>query len=169
MNDALKPGTSETNGTMPSPNILVEHHRELDGRIERLLARVRDADTAELRDEWSVFERALLRHLEQEEAEVLPGFARDDAGGAREILSDHNVIRGWLLELGMNLDLHLLRAEEIERFVTQLRAHAKREETTLYAWARRHITPHRWQAIKRSLRAATRGPRSGAWSSARLM
>ena len=140
-----------------SPNILAEHHRELDARIERLLARVRDGDPTELRPEWSAFERALLRHLEQEEAEILPGFARDNAAEARAILTDHAGIRGALLDMGVNLDLHLLRAEEVDRFVAQLRAHAKREETELYAWAQTNLGPHGWQAIKRSLREVARG------------
>jgi hemerythrin-like domain-containing protein len=135
-----------------SLNVLAEDHRELDARIGRLLGRVRDGDPAALRPEWTEFERALSRHLEQEEAEILPGFARDDATGARAILTEHAGIRAALLEMGINLDLHLLRAEEVERFVDQLRAHAKREETALYAWAQRHIGPRGWEAIKRSLR-----------------
>lgn len=149
--------TNESAALVASPNILTEHHRELDACIDRLLARVREDDPTELRPEWSTFERALLRHLEQEEVEILPGFARDNAAQAREILTDHAGIRSALLDMGVNLDLHLLRAEEVERFVAQLRAHAKREETALYAWAGTHIGPHGWQAIKRSLREAARG------------
>jgi hemerythrin-like domain-containing protein len=137
-----------------SPNILAEHHRELDASIERLLARVRDGDPTELRSEWRAGERALLRHLEQEEVEILPGFARDRAIEARAILADHAGIRGALLDLGVNLDLHLLRVEEVERFVAQLRAHAKREEAALYTWAQTRIGPHGWQAIKRNLASA---------------
>jgi len=148
----------------PPPNVLAEHHRELDACIERLIARVGDGDPTELRPEWSTFERALLRHLEQEEAEILPGFARDDPAGARAILAEHADIRGALLDMGVNLDLHLLRAEQVERFVGQLRAHAKREEAALYAWAERHIDPRGWQAIKRSLRDAAHGTRPGPGS-----
>ena len=36
----------------------------------------------------------------------------------------------------MSLDLHLLRAEAVEAFVEQLKAHARRENDMLYAWAR---------------------------------
>jgi hemerythrin-like domain-containing protein len=154
---------------MTSPNILAEHHRELEGCMERLLARVRDGDPAALRAEWSAFERALSRHLEQEEAEILPGFARDDAAGARQILADHGEIRGALLGMCINLDLHLLRAEQVEDFVAQLKAHAKREEAALYAWAQRHVSLRDWQAIKRSLRTATRGTRGRSWLAGRVM
>ena len=150
-------------------NVLAEHHRELDAGIERLLARVRDGDPTELRPEWSAFERALSRHLEQEETEILPGFARDDAAGARAILAEHADIRSALLDIGVNLDLHLLRAEQVESFVALLRAHAKREETALYAWAQRHVGPRGWEAIKRSLRKAARSTRAAARLSGRMM
>jgi hypothetical protein len=93
---------NESAPLVASPNILAEHHRELDACIERLLARVRDGDPTELRPEWSAFERALLRHLEQEEVEILPGFARDNAAQAREILAEHAVIRAALLDMGVN-------------------------------------------------------------------
>lgn len=169
MDGVATPRPSETDTTAPSPNVLAEHHRELDDCIEHLLSRMRDGDPTDVRAEWSTFERALLRHLEQEEAQILPGFARDDAAGAREILADHAGIRGALLEMGVNLDLHLLRAEQVESFVAQLRAHAKREETALYAWAQRHLTRRGWQAIKRSLHKATRGGRGRSWVSGPIM
>lgn len=152
-----------------SPDILTEHHRALDECVERLLARVRDGDLNDVRAEWTSFERALSRHLEQEEAEILPGFARDDAAAAREILAEHAQIRSALLELGVHLDLHLLRAEQVETFAAQLRAHAKREEAALYAWAQRHVSRRGWQAINRSLREATRGSRGRSWLAGRMM
>jgi hemerythrin-like domain-containing protein len=149
--------------------VLGEHHRELDQQLERLLSRAHDGDPADLRSEWSAFERGLLRHLEQEEAEILPGFARDDAAGAREILSDHARIRSALLELGLSLDLHLLRAEAVEEFVEQLRAHARREEAALYAWAARHVTPRGWKSIERNLRDVAPTRRGSPQLAGRIM
>jgi len=137
--------------TTSAASLLADHHRELDECIDRLLARVQNDDPTELRGDWTTFERALLRHLEQEEAELLPGFARHHAGEARAILAEHADIRSALLDMGVNLDLHLLRAEQVESFVTQLRAHADREEKALYAWAQTHVEPRRWQAIRQSL------------------
>jgi len=162
--------TSTETATATSPaGVLADHHRELDQHLETLVSRARDGDLGDLRSEWSAFERGLLRHLEQEEAEILPGFARDDAAGAREILSDHARIRSALLELGLSLDLHLLRAEAVQQFVDQLRAHARREEAALYAWAARHVTPQGWKSIERSLRDVEPTRRGNAWLAGRVM
>jgi hemerythrin-like domain-containing protein len=162
--------TNTEKATTTSPaGVLAEHHGELDHQLETLVSRARDGDQADLRSEWSAFERGLLRHLEQEEAEILPGFARDDAVGAREILSDHARIRRALLELGLSRDLHLLRAAAVEQFAEQLRAHARREEAVLYAWASRHVTPGGWKSIERNLRDVARPRRGNAWLAGRVM
>jgi len=131
--------------------LLAQHHRDLDARFERLVAGAREGDPVELRNEWSAFERELLRHLELEEAEILPAFARHHAAEARAILVAHAEIRSALLEMGLNLDLHVLRADRVEAFVQQLEAHARREEAAFYAWAERHLPATDWHAIKRGL------------------
>jgi hemerythrin-like domain-containing protein len=134
-----------------SADLLAEHHRGLDQQLDRLVMRAQMGDPSLLRDEWIAFERELSRHLEQEETELLPGFASHDATEARAILAEHAEIRAALLEIGLSLDLHLLRTEAVKDFVRRLRAHAQREEATLYDWARRHLHDDRWQHIKRSL------------------
>jgi hemerythrin-like domain-containing protein len=136
-------------------DMLAAHHRELDRRLDALITRAQGGDPTRLRAEWGAIERELLRHLELEEAEILPGFAGVDAAGARAILDEHAAIRGELLEMGLNLDLHLLRAERVAAFVDQLRAHSRREEHALYARAQRHVTRGGWQAIARGLRDAS--------------
>jgi len=130
---------------------VAEHHRDLNHRLDELISRAQECDAAELRREWTAFERALLRHLELEEAELLPGFAQHDAAGARAILADHAEIRRDLLEMGLNLDLHLLRAEAVEGFVRRLKTHARHEEEGLYPWAERHVASGRWTSIERGL------------------
>jgi hemerythrin superfamily protein len=122
----------------PTADRLAEHHRQLDRQFEQLVTRAREADGSDLRGEWTNFERALSRHLEFEETEILPGFAQHDAAGAAAILADHAAIRQDLLEMGVNLDLHLLRTEAVEGFVRRLGDHARREEAALYPWAIRH-------------------------------
>ena len=117
--------------------LLPEHHRVLDERLDRIVIEAQVCDAVELRAAWSDFERELLRHLEYEEAEVLPGFARDNPAEARAILAEHANIRATAADLGLSLDLHLLRSEAVENFVHQLKAHARRENEMLYAWARR--------------------------------
>jgi len=131
--------------------LLADHHRDLDRQFEELVTRARAGDGGDLRCEWIAFERELLRHLDVEEAEILPGFAQHDPGGAQAILADHAAIRREVLEMGMSLDLHLVRAEAIEGFVRRLKEHARREEMTLYEWAGPHVEPARWRSIGRHL------------------
>ena len=137
---------------------VAEHHRDLNHRLDELISRAQECDAAELRREWTAFERELLRHMEIEEAEILPGFAQHDAPGARAILADHGEIRRDLLEMGLNLDLHLLRAEAVEGFVQRLKAHARREDEALYPWAEHHVATSRWRSIRRSLADAADVP-----------
>jgi len=150
-------------------DLLAEHHRALDEQLDRLVARAQLGDAADLRAAWTAFERELLRHLEQEEAEILPGFARYDAAEALAILAEHADIRRALLEMGVNLDLHCLRAEAVQDFAQRLKAHARREDGAFYAWARSHVARSTWQSIKRSLKAAARAGRRVARLGGRIM
>jgi hypothetical protein len=140
-------------------DLLAEHHRALDQQLDRLVVRAQGGDAAELRAAWTAFERELLRHFEQEEAEILPAFARHDAAEARAILAEHADIRGALLEMGLALDLHCLRAEAVETLARQLKAHAAREDRAFYAWAATHTAPDTWQSIERSLKNVRAGAR----------
>jgi hemerythrin-like domain-containing protein len=135
-------------------SLLSQHHRSLDERLDKLMRRAREEDPAALRAEWAVFERELSRHMEQEEAEILPIFAKHDPAEAHALLSEHCAIRNALLDLGLNLDLHCLRAEAVDDFVQRLRAHAKREDAALYPWAQSHLPVGRWQSITRGLKGA---------------
>jgi hypothetical protein len=129
--------------------LLPEHHRVLDEHLDKLVMSAQVLDAAELRAEWSDFERELLRHLEYEEAEILPGFAAQNPAEARAILAEHASVRATLTELGLSLDLHLLRSEAVENFVQQLKAHARRENEMLYAWARGRAAADDRQARRR--------------------
>ena len=162
--------TEESASKVERPvDLLAEHHHALDEQLDRLVMRAQAGDPQDLRAEWTAFERGLLRHLEQEEAEILPAFARHDPAEARAILAEHAEIRGALLEMGMNLDLHYLRAEAVQDFARRLKAHASREDAGCYAWAAGHVTPGTWRSIKRSLRDAARAGRRFARLGARIM
>ena len=151
----MRPANDSTETRTHGIRLLSQHHRDLDIRFERLVAQAREEDPMTLRAEWSAFERELLRHLELEEAEILPAFARHHAAEARAILAEHAEIRSALLEMGLSLDLHVLRADAVEAFVQQLEAHARREEASFYAWAERHLPASDWHSIKRGLQDAT--------------
>jgi hemerythrin-like domain-containing protein len=130
--------TKTHSAEMTPADVLSEHHRALEEQLDGLIADAQQRDAPDLRARWSRFDKELLRHLDYEEAAILPAFARQHAAEARAVLDEHARIRAGLLELGVSLDLHALRWEAVKDFVSQLRAHAHREDALLYPWSRRN-------------------------------
>jgi hemerythrin superfamily protein len=119
--------------------MLAGDHDRLDRCFQSILTRAYGGDWQQLESEWISFQRELLGHLEAEEKHVIPALARDRPVAAETLLSDHEVIRTTMIELGIDLDLHSLRAERVAMFVEALRAHARREEAMFYPWADGHL------------------------------
>jgi hemerythrin superfamily protein len=119
--------------------MLAGDHDRLDRSFQAILTRANGGDWQQLETEWIAFQRELLGHLEAEEKHVIPALARDRPVAAETLLSDHAGIRASLIELGIDLDLHCLRAERVAMFVEALRGHAKREEGMFYPWADGHL------------------------------
>ena len=158
----MKPNPkSQPSPRLPLDRLLAADHQRLDRSFEALVARAQGGDPIQLRSEWQTFELGLLDHLELEEREILPGFAREAPADARAILDEHTAIRTALFELGVNLDLHLLRADVVRSFCDRLRAHAEREEAALYRWAARHVPPSEWEKLGRRLGGASGGGHAG--------
>jgi hypothetical protein len=114
-----------------------------------------------LRSEWSLFEDELVRNLDLEEKEIPPRFRVRHPEEADAILAEHDQIRAALVELGVRLDLHLLDARAVQDFVGLLRAHARREEHSLYPVASRILHAPQWNAIRRALSEARPGAAPG--------
>jgi predicted metal-dependent HD superfamily phosphohydrolase len=72
------------------------------------------------------------------------------------VLDEHAAIRAKLLDMGTDLDLHLISAERVETFVQQLRAHALREEQALYAWTSHNMHADGRKMLARALRVRRR-------------
>jgi len=115
-----------------------DHHR-LDRAFQAIVTRAQGGDFQQLEVEWLAFQSALLQHLEAEEKNLIPALAQDRPGEAQTLLDEHANIRARLLQLGIDLDLHCLRAERVEAFVEVLRAHAHREENIFYPWVDRQM------------------------------
>lgn len=115
---------------------LEQDHRQLTEGLARLLDSETASDAALLREEWDALEARILRHLDAEEMFLLPGFQRDRAAEAVSIRDQHALIRKHLGEIGIAIDLHLLRAAQVTAFRDLLLAHVDEERKTLYAWAR---------------------------------
>ena len=115
-------------------SLLSKSHAHLESLYERLLAAMA-VDAPDVATLWSELDHQLFAHMEAEERYVLPKFARVDLHEARSLLHDHARIREQLLELGVAVDLHVLRYERSKEFIDRLRAHAAREDRLLYRWA----------------------------------
>ena len=136
---------------LPPDRLLAEDHQRLDHSFAALVARAQGGDPIQLRAEWQSFERGLLEHLDLEEQQILPGFARDNAADAEMIREEHAAIREALVEMGIDLDLHLLRADAVQSFCDRLRAHAAREEAAMYRWASDNVPRGQWGTMGRRL------------------
>jgi hemerythrin superfamily protein len=120
-----------------------DDHRRLERLFEALVTSAHEGDPLALRERWSEFERDLLQHLADEEATMLPAFARQRPEEAKRILAEHEDIRRAVLALGIDLDLHLLRESTVRELVHRLREHARREDASLYRWVHREVDPWR--------------------------
>ncbi len=119
---------------------LLKQHAVLEAALKNLNDVATSADPRPLQEAWSAFETGLLRHLELEESTIIPLFAAAHPDDAQRLLSEHDRIRDVVFELGLCCDLHAVRKTAVERLVKMLRAHAEREDSTLYRWVDEHAS-----------------------------
>jgi polyisoprenoid-binding protein YceI/hemerythrin-like domain-containing protein len=131
---------------------LADGHAHLQRSFADILELSLDLDADELRQPWKTFELGLIRHLDLEEEHVLRPFAVVEPGPAAEILAEHKRVRAALTQLGIDLDLHSLRPEQVQTFVEQLREHVAREESLLYPWAARQLGAEARTRLRHALR-----------------
>jgi len=126
---------SKTASVMESSARLKLDHKEFEASLERLRAFALADDAELLQGEWNELESAILRHIDAEDMFLLPGFSRDQPDVAATLHSEHAEIRRQLGEVGLALDLHTLRLEQIDALYRAVARHAALEERTLYPWA----------------------------------
>lgn len=114
---------------------LIQEHQALDTLFEEVANRVHCGDTVALDESWTALEARLLAHFDYEESHLLPRFEALDPAEALRIKEEHRLVRRALQETGLAIELHTVREEDIEEFLTLLRAHAAREEKLLYPWS----------------------------------
>ena len=127
------------NGTIGDE--LAEDHRRMEQLLEEIVREASSGDGDRLRRRWSAFEGALLAHLESEEMFLIKAFAAEHPLDAARIMTEHHGIRRRLTEMGVDLDLHCLRADRVAAFVADLRQHARNEEELLYPWTAARLDP----------------------------
>ena len=118
---------------------MLREHLELEQTFAALLAAVDGDDRVQSAKLWSKFDARLQAHMQLEEDLILSAFEREHPREAVSIRREHVEIRRVLLELGVGVDLHLIRAEVVERFIALLRAHAAGEDLQFYLWLQEHL------------------------------
>jgi len=133
--------------------VLSEDHRHIDGLLDRLLGGVRADDREVTAKVLSKLEKTLLNHINVEEMFVFPALSETHAPEAERLGREHAKIRQALGELGLALELHVLRAEVVDAFCTALREHFEREESFAYEQAERKLPVQIARAIADRVKA----------------
>lgn len=116
-------------------HLLADHHHAVERACRSLLSTSYEDDPQRLVEIFRRFERALLGHFEAERDLLLPAFERVDPGAALAIREDHEALERQLFQLAIEVELHAIRVHAIHHFIAELRAHAAREDATMYRWA----------------------------------
>ena len=129
-------------------------HRRIERLLEQLLTAFEANDREVIARLWTGVEAGVLAHFEAEETHMIPDLLRRSPRDARGILAEHQHLRSRLAELGVALDLHLVRLETARNFVAELRAHAKNEDRVLYRSADEGLSEAAQQATVEAVRSA---------------
>jgi len=114
---------------------LREDHGVFEKLAKTIIQTVVEGDREDVSEAVSALEASILTHLEGEERELIPRYARDNPNEAAALLKDHAAIRKALTELDVSCDLHLVRADALRLLLDALLAHAARENSGIYRWA----------------------------------
>jgi hemerythrin superfamily protein len=123
----------------PVSDALTTHHREIEAACLEIMAAGYTDDPRDLTLRWRVIERELLAHMATEEQLLLPAYERAEPEIAQALRADHAALRARAMELAVAIQLHAVRVEQLRAFVDALRAHAAREETSLYLWTQANL------------------------------
>ncbi len=121
--------------------LLAAHHADVERVCLGLLADTLADDPRGLIECWRWFERAVLEHMAAEEELILPGYAVADPRDACAVVDDHARLRVLMAALGLEVELHVIRATTVRALVDAMHAHAAHETLGMYRWAGRHLSP----------------------------
>lgn len=116
--------------------LLAGDHERLNALFDELTnAAAAPVDKRTLCDVWRRLEGGLLAHLEAEETVLFPRFEAEHPGVVASLRFDHQRIRALLTQVGVDVELHVVREHTLDDLVKLLRRHAETEDRTLYHWA----------------------------------
>lgn len=123
----------------PVGQLLDQHHREIEDACLAILSAGFADEPRDLARVWGDVEHKLLDHMMAEEQFLLPAYQRVDPENAQDLRDQHARLRERAYEIGVAIQLHTIRCEQLQQFVADLRAHARNEEASLYRWADQHL------------------------------
>ncbi len=129
-----------TPSSPPIGHALDQHHREIEEACLAMLGAGFACDPCDLARRWGEIDHQLSDHMTAEENFLFPAYEHDEPENAQDLRDQHARLREQALEIGIAVQLHTVRMEQIQAFVAALRAHAQREEASLYRWADRHAS-----------------------------
>jgi hemerythrin-like domain-containing protein len=110
-------------------------HQAIERRLTELSDAVEGANWPTILQVFREVDRGLRAHIDGEERYLFPSFEGNHSDVIGQLRLEHEYARRALDELMVKTELHTLRKEAIDELVAQLRAHAAKENQTLYAWA----------------------------------
>lgn len=119
--------------------LFADHHEKIEQACEALRASIYTDDSHELMMRFRSFEHAMLEHMAAEEEQILPAYAEDAPDEAAAVRATHDDLRRQLYRIGVEVELHCVRASTLEQIIKTLRAHAAREDGQMYPWAQVHL------------------------------
>lgn len=128
-----------TTDSLPLGHLMGQHYREIEETCLAVLGAGLADDPRDLVQCWSAVEHQLVDHMMAEERFLLPSYQRTDPETAQALRDQHARLRDRASEIGIAIQLHTIRCEQLEDFVAELRAHARDEEASLYRWADRQL------------------------------
>jgi hypothetical protein len=122
------------------PRLLMsDHHRAIAKSCRRLRSTIYSDDPPTLVADYHCFERAVVEHMVIEERDLLPAYTAYDPADARSIRQQHRELRELLDRIGLDVELHRVRAAQLEQLLEVVQRHIAHEEATLYPWAQVNI------------------------------
>jgi len=119
--------------------LFADHHHEIESAYRALLAATYTDDPRELITQFRSFEHEILEYIGAEEEVILPAYEHYVPVDAQALRTDHEKIRERLTRIGVECDLHAIRADTLKELIAELRAHAAREDAKMYPWAQVHL------------------------------
>jgi hypothetical protein len=114
-----------------------DDHVEFERKFADIRERARSGDWRELDAVWSDFAAAVTAHLAFEERDILPSLrfaGADERALVRRLEEEHAAIRQLLQDLGVQIQLHTIRAGTVDVFLQIMRDHAALENERIYPW-----------------------------------